>query len=320
MPNKHPLVNSPLAWSFSRHNQRVACTRMYYYLRYVAVHGWKPGASKVQKEVSAQSLLSSVPQWIGEACHNSFEDLANSLRTGGRSALSKEEWEGLVAGRIASLKDNMVKEFTMSARCAEKGIPPTKFRRVLRGHYEGKEVDLNSTLEKAETVFRGIAGNLYKLLSEAPFRIVAVETLDKLPGNYGCDVWVKADLVVELEGKGLFILDYKTGRRRAENVSPIQLAIYSRWARERFNTPYGAVRTALIFSDITEHFPPMSESDVKSIDFFIKESIREQKGLLKKVKTNEPKGIKSFPRCSPDLTSPACNWCNFQSQCIADGK
>jgi len=314
---------SPLSWSFSRHNQREACARQYFFNYYAVAEGWKPNATKLSKRAFQLKQLSGYHGWKGDLVHRAIAYYLQTNRVHQVQA-KKANFTRAVKKATDYIDIVATSEWAQSIDHLNnpEAFPPTKRHFVLKEHFDGKggryaeqsffDNMLDEVVDQTVVALDWLRDDMKK-----GDKVLTTEVLSEYRGLGPVPAWVKLDLVVERKNGDLHNIDWKTGRVKEQHA--LQMAVYWHYLCATYGKELPEVETTLVYLSSVAATPiPVDTptfADMSSVEDFAQRSMVAQKKLLSNPKTNTPLPVDNFPICDTTRECSVCNWCNYRSIC-----
>ncbi|HYG69192.1 MAG TPA: PD-(D/E)XK nuclease family protein, partial [Anaeromyxobacteraceae bacterium] len=235
-----PDLQNEFSWSKSRHEKFAECRRAYFYAYYGSWGGWDAEPGSPVRELYVLKKLSSRWQWAGSVVHDALKDLLRRARATGELAP--------VERTLARTREKARAQWAVSR---DKSYWRERSAIVgLVEHEYGDVVASDDWKRLYETVIDGSIRSFYASPTLEAIRATPRErwlTVDELDSFVfeGTKIWVAIDFAYR-DGDGrIQVLDWKTGRERG--VDHTQVAIYARYAREKWAVPPDAVTGGLVY-------------------------------------------------------------------------
>ncbi|HVP68592.1 MAG TPA: PD-(D/E)XK nuclease family protein [Anaeromyxobacteraceae bacterium] len=299
------LVNE-FSWSKSRHEKLVECPRAYYYHYYGSWGGWDAAAGASTRELYVLKKLSSRWQWAGSVVHEALRHLLNRARVSG----DRKSLEDLVAQTHRRSR-------AIWAASREKSYwrEPSKIEGLVEHEY-GEAVPSEEWKRLWDEVIEGSIRSFYasdtfdRIRATPAERWLTVDELDSWAFE-GTKIWVAIDFAYRDERGRVHVLDWKTGRERG--VDHLQVAIYARYAREKWGVPADDVVGGLVYlgAGAERVDVAVDEAALTASGDKMRESIASMKALLEDERQNVAR-IGRFPQVED---RDACRRCPFRRPC-----
>lgn len=303
-------LQNDFTWSKSRHEKFVECRRAYYYAYYGSWGGWDAEPGSPTRELYVLKKLSSRWQWAGSVVHDALKDLLRRARaTGDLPPLERV------------LDRTHARARTQWATSREKSYWRERSSIVgLVEHEYGDVVPGEDWKRLYESVIDGSLRSFYASPTFEEIRATPRErwlTVDELDSFVfeGTKVWVAIDFAYrDAEGR-VQVLDWKTGKERG--VDHTQVAIYARYAREKWGVPADGVVGGLVY--LVANGTPggervsvsADEAGIAAAEAQMRASIAGMKAVLADPARNQAV-IEAFPQ---QPARDACRRCPFRRPC-----
>ena len=297
-------LTNDYAWSKSRDEVFRACPRQYHFRYYGSWGGWEATAPERTRNLYVLKQLKTRAMWAGERVHSCIQHTLQNLRRGIDVLNPQKIIEMTVSGMREDYRSSQQGNYwKMPKSCAlfehEYGIP------VAKAQWQQTSADVQTCLHNFYT------SDLFAKLRSVPRREwLEIEELAKFEVD-GVYVWVQIDCSFR-EGERVRIIDWKTGRRMAEE-STIQLVCYTLYAQHKWGVPIEQVRPGecyLLVNRVQDF--EISASDIENATAYIRGSVADMQSLLADIARNEPLAEEAFEK-TDDLRE--CRRCNFVGPC-----
>jgi hypothetical protein len=297
-------VKNELVWSHSRAKTLEGCMRAYWYTYYGSWGGWKPDASKENRELWVQKKLQSIPSWLGTTVHQVAEHVLKRAQQG-REVVEEEELELALDVAVQSIRDS------------EAGLGmafPAKYVHF-QEHYYGIKTEWDGVLEELEGLLKNLFANrIFQRLQSVPERILEVEELHRFSVDKD-ELWVSLDVLVEDGQGGGVIIDWKTGSFHEDATIQAQLGIYGLYASMVRNIPESKLKALYVnLRYDTETQATVSPAALTVAKATLRSSLSRMRGLV----TAENEASRSDFPLIPE-GSERCLTCNFRGSCGRKG-
>ena len=309
-PNANKTMTSftnKLSWSISRAETFDYCKRKYYLSYYEYWDGWNAKASDRKKLIYFLKQKSFVINWVGKVVHNAIK---YAIQQGVH--VDKD----FVA---VSLRKRLQADFDKSMQFTLANAKPKD--PWLYEHYRQWPVDFPRELELADAYLQSFfKGQYYEEIVAARMRGDLVyldeDDIEKMLFQMGTiPVYAIPDLCFRREDGSYVLLDWKTGKKKGEELSP-QLKLYG----VRLDTVDGIrltdtkVEAASVFLASGETVGrALTMEDLEYMQDFAVQSFEHMKTNLIDVKNNVPLPEGEFPMTE---SIAKCAYCVFQEICM----
>lgn len=219
------------SWSFTRHQTFLECCRRYAYSYYFSSGGWQKDAPGLNRHLYRLKTLQSIHMKFGSSIHNHIHRMISNLK----NAVQLPSTEELMAGVRADLN----KAYQDSKNQTRWFENPSQYDMLMEMYYENElplEVIMEYQTKIPMTVKNLLASStIHELIQRRnQIELIVAERFRYIELQGGIKVWVVMDLAYkDLERDKYVIVDFKTGKRSANDSEQLQL--YARFIAETFN-------------------------------------------------------------------------------------
>ena len=293
-----------LSWSLTKARMFDDCPRRYYYHYYMAQKYYSSDTPEDIRLASEMKPIQSLDMWAGDVVHQTIQWGFEQSRAG--ALITDEDVKADIRRRLSDGWQGSVKQLW---RTNPEDAYPNLFQ-----HYYDVPVDKTETeriKNKAYlSVSNFIASDLYTEITRTSYdHWLPIEKYASFRVD-GLLMYVKFDFAL-LDSGVLTVYDWKTGKPTPEEIR--QLACYSLYASDKWNTPLSNTRACAV------HLQPEFEAEPRevkqdSIDemrFYVKQSFD---NMVKSLR-NPAQNIAAMEDFPVTINMLKCLKCNFHGIC-----